>query len=90
MENVAVAFADRPKAVLAVLTAGIVPDQNPPGENSGAIVKSDTPLAQRPGMLGLIPLEFPMGMLRLKRTPRKLRRRIAADPDDVHEALEWD
>ena len=41
-------------------------------------------------MLGLIPLAFPMGMLRLKRTPRKLRRRIAADSDDVHEALEWD
>ncbi len=69
MENVAVGFAYRPKAVLAILMAGILPDQNRPGENPGTIVKADTAIAQRICMLGLIPLEFHMGMLRLKRTP---------------------
>jgi len=57
MKNVALGFAYRPKATLAVLTADVFPDQNRSGENSGAIVKADTAVTQRLGMLGHIPLE---------------------------------
>jgi hypothetical protein len=71
MKNVALGFAYRPKAILAVFTTGVFPDQNRSGENSGAIVKADTAVTQRLGMPGLIPLELDLGVLRLKRTLRK-------------------
>ena len=47
MENVAIGLAYRPEAILAVIAAGIFPDQNRPRENSSAIVETDTAFAQR-------------------------------------------
>src|SRR5438132_9498465 len=67
MESVAVAFAYRPKAILAVLTAGILSDQR-----KFARRRQNRCRGRAASWLGLIPLEFHMGMLRLKRRPRKL------------------
>ena len=61
MENVAVSFANRPEAIFAVVAAGVLPDQNRSGENSGGIVETDAAFAQRPGVLCLVPLEFHCG-----------------------------
>jgi hypothetical protein len=58
MENVALGFADRPEAILALVMSGVLPDQNRPFEYSGAIIEADATLAQGPGVLGFIPFEF--------------------------------
>jgi hypothetical protein len=61
VENVAVSFANGPEAIFAVVAAGVLPDQNWPGENSGRIVETDAAFTQRPGVLCLVPLEFHRG-----------------------------
>jgi hypothetical protein len=53
-----VGLSDRPEPILAVIAAGIFPDQDRPRENSGAIVKTDATFAQRLEVLCVIPLEF--------------------------------
>jgi hypothetical protein len=61
VENVAASFANCSKAIFAVVAAGVLPDQNRPGENPGRIVETDAAFAQRPGVLCLVPLEFHRG-----------------------------
>jgi hypothetical protein len=66
MQNVARGFANGPKPLLAVVAALILPDQHPSLKNTGAIVKADPALLQVLRMLRRIPLELPIGTLRLK------------------------
>jgi hypothetical protein len=65
VENVAVSFANRPEAILAVIAPGILPDQNRPGENSGGIVETDAAFAQRPDVLCLVPTRILSEVIRL-------------------------
>jgi hypothetical protein len=51
VRNVAVGFANRPEAILAVVVAAVLPDQNRLGEDSSGIVETDAAFAQCPDVL---------------------------------------
>ncbi len=57
MQNIAFCLADSTETFLAVITAGIPPDDNPASENPRAVVKTKTAIPQRPCVLCLVPLE---------------------------------
>jgi len=69
MENISAAFANGPESILTVVATLILPDQHRTVEDPRAVIKTDTSLSEVPGILSLIPFEFHMGMLRLKRIP---------------------
>jgi hypothetical protein len=58
MKNVAIGLAYGPKTILAVVAAGIFPDQDRPREDSSAIVETDAVFAQCLDVLCRILLEF--------------------------------
>jgi len=61
VENIAGGFAHCPEANLAVIAAGILPDQNRPREDPRGIVETETAFVQCLGVLCLIPFEFHRG-----------------------------
>lgn len=71
MQNVAFAVAHGPKALLAIVAAGILPDHDRSFEDSGAIVEANAASAQCLCVLGFVPLKLHLGSVRLKRTSRK-------------------
>lgn len=80
MENVALALADGSKAVLSIVATGVLPYYNRSLEDPRAVGEADAAFAQGSGVLGLIPLELHLKMVRLKRTTHKSGKSCPAAP----------
>jgi hypothetical protein len=73
MQNLAFAFAHGPQTLLAIVTAGVLPDHDRSLEDSSAVIEANAALAQRLGVLGFVPLEFHLSAGTLKAYPAQAR-----------------